>query len=133
MTDATESLPEITAEICDLHGQGLSLTKICARDGMPARATVYRWISETPGFAEMLQWARREHAGRLAEEIIGIADAAADKDDAAVAKLQIDTRKWVVETLLLEAVKRASDVAAAAPIAVTISIEPDTMRPASES
>lgn len=133
MTHDPEEMSRTVADICDLHGQGFSLAKVCAREGMPSLATVYRWISETPAIAAMLQCARHEYAARLADEILKIADAAADKDAAAVAKLQIDTRKWVVETLLLDGVKKAADSAPPAPIAVTINTDADATRPVSES
>ena len=42
---------EIAEEICDLLAEGKSLVEICARDDMPNRRTVLRWMERDEGFA----------------------------------------------------------------------------------
>lgn len=117
--------PERALAICERYSAGLPLTRICAAEGMPSRATVFQWLEEQPVFADMLQSAREERAAVIADEIVRIADEARDKEDAAAAKLRIEARRWVVETLLLRASKR-TDAAAAAPMNVIIALDHQT-------
>jgi hypothetical protein len=61
--------------------------------------------------------------GRLMEhvaKIIEIADGVTAKDDATAAKLQIDARKWVVETVLLKDSGKKAEGHGSTPMAVNI-------------
>ena len=49
---------EIADSICDLLCEGQSLVQICQRDEMPNRATVLRWMSSKPDFANRIARAR---------------------------------------------------------------------------
>ena len=89
---------EITDLICEEIAIGRALHKLCEeRDDFPAEGTVYRWLEKHPEFQEKYIRARERQAERRAEELILIADTATD---AAIARNQIDVRKWVAAKLL---------------------------------
>jgi hypothetical protein len=60
--------------ICIRLSEGESLKRIVMDEGMPDRATVYRWLLEQPAFCDKYARAREEQADTLADEIIAIAD-----------------------------------------------------------
>jgi hypothetical protein len=92
----TDFRDEIAAIICDRLADGESLRIICSDPAMPGRRTVYQWLTAQPEFAHHYAIARDEQADTYADEIIAIADTA---EDPAVARLQIDARKWVASKL----------------------------------
>lgn len=81
---------------------------------MPARSTVFRWLSLEAGFSDLYARAKEEAAELFAEEIVEIADERDGKaimadgaevavvfDSTAVARnrLRVDARKWVAAKL----------------------------------
>lgn len=98
MARPTDYTPEKAAEICVSIGEGRSLKGICVSEDMPAQSTVYLWLTRHPEFSEMYAHAREEQAETLADEIVGIADAAGP-DDVNAARLRVDARKWVAAKL----------------------------------
>jgi hypothetical protein len=92
---------EIADRICERLAGGESLVTICADEGMPNRATVFRWLSAEETFRDMYARAREVQAEVLADEIVSLADKAPPLSDAvAQARLAIDARKWVAAKLL---------------------------------
>jgi len=99
-----EYTQEVGDLICERLSDGESLRTICAEDGMPHRATVFRWIAVNDIFRD---------AEAMADEIVSIADEGEHKvlegdggtivvyDSTAVARnrLRIDARKWVASKL----------------------------------
>jgi chromosome condensin MukBEF complex kleisin-like MukF subunit len=78
--------------ICDAISEGGALYRLCEeRADFPAERTVYRWLDTHPGFAQKYARARELQQDREADKIVVIADEA---DDAAIARLRIDSRKW---------------------------------------
>lgn len=77
--------------ICTLVSDGLTLKDVVAMDGMPGKTTMFKWLAEHEEFANLYARAREERADLVADEIIGIADTAADPNKA---RVQIDARKW---------------------------------------
>jgi hypothetical protein len=95
----------------------MSLREVCRQDEMPALSSVMLWLSKEDWFSE--QYARAKAAGveALAEEMLDIADNAAndwmernDKDGenagwafngeaAQRSRIRIDTRKWLLSKL----------------------------------
>jgi hypothetical protein len=108
---------QIADIICIRLSEGESLKEIVKAEGMPDRATVYRWLLEQPVFCDMYTRAREEQADTLADEIIAIADeqpeiiAVLDKKTGAVIehkldgaflqwqKNRIEARKWTAMKL----------------------------------
>lgn len=96
----SDYLPEVAEDICALLADGESLRSICKRQGMPNKATVFRWLRVHEEFRDQYAKATDSRADAVFEEMLDIADDAA-KESAAVAKarLQIDTRKWVLSRM----------------------------------
>jgi hypothetical protein len=77
-----------------------SIATICQREGMPSKATVFRWKAEHEDFAKMYEAAKTEQLYCGIEECTEIADAApATNEGIAKAKLRIDTRIKVAQRL----------------------------------
>lgn len=85
------------AYVCDEIAKGRSLRSVCSEAGMPDPATVIKWTLEDKELAQHYARARADQADTYADQIIEIADSA---EDANLAKVQIDARKWVAARLL---------------------------------
>lgn len=94
-TDFDQSVADL---ICERMQAGESLRSICRDEGMPAESTVRTWaIKNQSGFHAQYTRAREAQMDALAEDIIEIAD---DKTgDANRARLQVDTRKWLMSKI----------------------------------
>lgn len=102
---------ELADTICERLADGESLRKICKSDDMPDRATVSRWLAGNEVFRDQYARARVEQAHFYAEEIVEIADDAAndyieteegravDKEHIQRARLRVDARKWYASKL----------------------------------
>ncbi|EBJ4216936.1 ubiquitin carboxyl-hydrolase [Salmonella enterica] len=96
----SEYLPEVAEDICALLADGESLRSICKRPGMPNKATVFRWLRIHKEFCDQYAKATDSRADAVFEEMLYIADDAAEESAAvAKARLQIDTRKWVLSRM----------------------------------
>lgn len=62
--------------ICERIADGESLRSICADDGMPRKATVFRWLGDEKhtAFRDQYARAREAQADALVDEILDIAD-----------------------------------------------------------
>ncbi len=87
---------EFVTRICTEIALGKSLISICSADDMPDRVTVYRWLEEHVEFRNEYARARELQADHYADQIVDLADAA---EDANLARLQIDARKWTAAKL----------------------------------
>ena len=87
--------------ICIEIALGKSLISICSADDMPDRVTVYRWLEEHVEFRNEYARARELQADHYADQIVDLADAA---EDANLARLQIDARKWTAAKAAAEPV-----------------------------
>ena len=102
--------------ICIRLSEGESLKEIVKTEGMPNRATVYRWLLEQPAFCDKYARAREEQADTLADEIIAIADESPEINEVrdkngdvidikidsgyvAYQKQRIEARKWTAMKL----------------------------------
>jgi hypothetical protein len=117
------------AAICERIAEGESLVAICKDGDMPGYSTVMQWLDRHPKFADSYARARSHQAERYAQETIDIADAATP-EDATVAKLRVDARKWVAAKLLpkkygTERVEHAGDAEAPIPIVIKRVNRPD--------
>lgn len=123
MTGRPSEYSQTVAEaITERIADGESLRSICSDEAMPAKSTVFKWLSQQKAFADQYARAREEQAETLASEIVAIADeecttVRADKhssrdddgdgntevvfDATAVARnrLRVDARKWVAAKL----------------------------------
>src|SRR5690606_10358485 len=114
MARPTDYNDQIADVICERIADGESLRGICACEGMPSKATVFRWLGKHKGFPAQYARARDEQAESFADEMVAISDeretkivmagedeAGAVFDATAVARnrLRIDARKWVASKL----------------------------------
>lgn len=91
------SFTQQTADtICDRIGTGESLRTICQSDGMPAMATVFRWLAANEAFREQYARAREQQGDVYADEVVLIADGEGDPNDK---RVRIDARKWAAGKL----------------------------------
>jgi hypothetical protein len=107
---------EIAAEICTRMAHGETLAEICRSEGMPDRATVYRWTEANEGFRSAYARARIELFDHWAEEIVSIADDGSndwmerrkrngeletklDYEHVQRSNTRIDARKWLLAKL----------------------------------
>lgn len=102
---------EIADTICLGLAEGVSLRVICAKDGMPDKATVFRWLAGNEAFRDQYARAREAQADFLAEEILQIADdgqndtyltdngLAVNHDAIARSRLRVDARKWLASKM----------------------------------
>ncbi len=100
----SEFSQKVADEICERLADGESLKGICQSDGMPHRATVFRWLAAHDEFRDMYARAREDQADTLADEIVAISDKDCDiAEDSAVMtardRLRVDARKWVAAKL----------------------------------
>lgn len=89
---------EIADYIIEKLCEGVSIRKICLEKGMPNSDTLYNWINKYPEFAERYRKAKAEYAEAMAEKLLDIADEATP-EMVAVAKLRVETRKWILARL----------------------------------
>lgn len=85
-------------KICREIAKGKSLREVCKPKGMPTTSTVHKWLVEKKGLSEQYARAREDQADFYADEIIEIADEAT-AEDAVIARLKIDARKWKVSKM----------------------------------
>lgn len=101
--------------ICMGISDGMSLRRVCQDEGMPDKATVFRWLIAHDSFRDQYARAKQQGAEAWAEEIMDIADDGSndwmesthpknpgyDYNGEAVqrSKLRVDTRKWLMSKL----------------------------------
>jgi hypothetical protein len=98
-------------EVCDRLAEGWVLQRICADPRLPDLAALARTLGRSATFRKHYDVARRFQADLLMDEMRLIADGeTGDTEDECTGqdlqrdKLRIDTRKWLVDRLLTEAV-----------------------------
>ena len=84
--------------ICERIARGESLNSILREPGMPSYQAVCLWLRKNEQFAAAYRQARIDQADTLADQILEIADQA-KAEDAQVARLRVDARKWVAAKL----------------------------------
>jgi len=96
MGRTSEYTQETADSICEQIADGRSLRSICADVGMPDKATVFRWLAAHETFRDQYARARESQADSLFDDILEIADTA---EDAQLARLRVDARKWMAGKL----------------------------------
>lgn len=107
----------IADKICEMLSEGKSLRSVCKEKGMPAAATVFKWMRENEEFLKQYARAKQESADAMAEEVIDISDDGTNDwmedqymkgkspgwkvNGEAVqrSKLRVDTRKWLMSKM----------------------------------
>jgi hypothetical protein len=108
---------EIADRICERIADGESLRSICLDEGMPNKATVFRWLATNQIFRDQYAHARETQVETLVDEIPDIADDGSNdymekSDDKGKthyvlngeavqrSKLRVDARKWIAAKML---------------------------------
>lgn len=103
----TEFSQELFDEICGYLSTGESLRTVCKREGMPVKASVFRWLSGKPELRDQYARAKAEGSDAVAEDMFDIADEMPPmKEDGSVdggyisyAKHRTDVRKWYLSKI----------------------------------
>ena len=67
---------------------------------MPSKTSIYKWLNERSVFTDMYREAISQRADYHFDEMLDIADdVIAESAEVAKAKLQIDTRKWILSRM----------------------------------
>jgi hypothetical protein len=106
---------DITSKICERIADGESLRSICSEEGMPDKATVFRWLAVHEAFRDQYARARETQADSLFDEILAIADDGSNdwmlrkrgdseawvENGEAIrrSQLRVDARKWMAGKL----------------------------------
>ncbi len=89
---------ETAAKVLELLASGKPMTPtVLKKNGLPAPQTIYRWTEENESFRDEYTRARMFQAHVYADQTLEIADTA---EDAGLAKLQIDARKWYASKVI---------------------------------
>lgn len=115
MPRKSEFTQDVADVICERIAEGESLRSICKDEKLPSLATVFKWLTQQPAFAEQYARAREEQADALADEILHIADTpklgvktkinekgeieTTEADMIEHRRLQVDARKWIAAKL----------------------------------
>jgi len=95
-------MEDIADQVLERISGGESLRAICLDPNMPDGSTIRKWLARNPDFARQYAYARDEQADSLFDETIFIADSLGDEatsEQVQVARVRIDTRKWVAGKL----------------------------------
>lgn len=120
----SEYTVDVGLAICVALSDGLSLRSICAAEGMPDRATVYRWLAANESFRDQYARAREDQADTLADEIVAIAD---EEQDPARARVRVDARKWVASKLKPKKYSERVDLTHASPTGGPVETKNETI------
>lgn len=93
MADSYKWTREIEEEILERIARGEAIRNICTDDWLPSWPTFRKRLIEDAEFSTRYARAREAQADAIFDETQQIADAATP-ENVAVARLQIDTRKW---------------------------------------
>ena len=75
MTGRPTDFAQETADIiCERIANGESLRGICGEEGMPDKATVFRWLNKHESFRDQYARAREAQADAVFDDILTIAD-----------------------------------------------------------
>lgn len=111
----TDYSQELVDHICARLADGESLRAVCRDDGMPDKASVFRWLRTYPEFCDQYARAKRESADTHSDDILEIVDdgrndwmKANAEDDAGWkangeniqrSRLRFDARRWLASKL----------------------------------
>ena len=85
----------IAERICELVAERVPVAEICAMEGMPDKATLYRWKRKFPDFCANYTRAREERADARQDYVDELSmKMLAGLIDPAAARVAIDAEKW---------------------------------------
>ena len=91
---------ELADDICLRISDGRSLNSVCKDEGMPDRSNVYVWLRKYQEFQDKYREATSQRADYHFDEMLGIVDdVLPETAEVAKARLQVDTRKWILSRM----------------------------------
>src|SRR3954464_13542438 len=88
---------ELADHICREIAEGKSVRKILKEPGMPVISTLFRWLIKNQEFSKQYLEAKSAYADPVFDAMIDLSDEVAEEAQAvSKARLQVETRKWVV-------------------------------------
>lgn len=89
---------ELADLICEQLALGKTLRSVCRSDDMPSRESVRLWVlRDEDGFAKRYEDARMLGYEVMEEQVLDIGDeVGADMASIQKARLQVDSRKWIL-------------------------------------
>jgi hypothetical protein len=104
MSDSKLGRPkEVTSqafnEILTRIAQGESVNKITSDEHLPSYRTFFRALLDDEDLRKRYTFVTEVREQRLFDQIIEIADSASTAEDAQIAKVQIDARKWALSKM----------------------------------
>ena len=94
-----ELTSEAVAEILTRIAQGESVNKITSDERLPSYRTFFRALLDDEDLRKRYTFVTEVREQRLFDQIIEIADSASTAEDAQIAKVQIDARKWALSKM----------------------------------
>lgn len=108
--------PELATLICEMVAEGLPLREITSTEGIPDKATIFRWMLKHDDFRDNYARAKDTQAEHMAEELLEIADdgtndwmernagngqtiTVPDQEHINRSRLRVDTRKWLMSKM----------------------------------
>lgn len=89
----TKYTQKLADEICEGVTLGKSIRTVTSPEHMPSIATFYTWLRTHDEFLKQYARACEERTEAMSEDILDIAD---DAEDVQKARLQVETRKWLM-------------------------------------
>lgn len=118
MARPTKYTEKLAAQICELIADGASVRAVCASEDMPAKSTVFRWLTENKSFQDQYTRAKEAQVEVLADEILEIADDGSNDwmvrytngggdapgwtlngEHVQRSRLRLDSRKWLLSKM----------------------------------
>ena len=90
---------EAVAEILTRIAQGESVNKITRDEHLPSYRSFFRALLNDEDLRNRYSFVTQVREQRLFDQIIEIADSAGTAEDAQIAKVQIDARKWALSKM----------------------------------
>jgi hypothetical protein len=94
-----ELTEEAVTEILTRVAQGESVNKITSDDHLPSYRTFFRALLDDEDLRKRYTFVTKVREQRLFDQIIEIADSAGTAEDAQIAKVRIDARKWALSKM----------------------------------
>jgi hypothetical protein len=90
--------PDVAALVLDQLATGRTLADICRADpSLPHAYQIRRWaVNDVQGFAERYRQALELQADAWADDLLAIADDDSESADSVRARIQIETRQWLM-------------------------------------
>ena len=89
----TVSTPELRDRIFELLWDGVPLRVMCRADGMPSRATIYRWRKMDPAFDRQFRFSQEEGYRHLADLVFEEVERLFERSGPKVARLVFNLRR----------------------------------------